>query len=766
MEDYSYIICPNSVKEKILKDNKGLLHLKFITKNDLLKNTYFDYDYRAIYYIHKKYGYNFDNAKEILDNLTTISSTKKLETLSKIYQDLKDNNLLIFNNYFALSFVNYKVKILGYSYNDIEIKSALDKLNLKYEYLEENNQSYHHQLITFKSIDEEVLYNFNQVASLLENGISLNNIYFYKLPSEYELIIKKLSNFYALPIECLESIKLYDSPLYKKFTTFLLEEGYQKAYQHLSNETPSDTLLVLPKLASILIKLSSLKIDKEELLPILNYVAKNTTLKNVSYKQSIKICDSLSLLGDDDYIFIFGFSLNNYPSICKDIDFLTDEEKTIVNKNTSSTLNLINKELLSSFITKHKNVFITLNEKLGKIKCLPSLLVNELKLEIEKGILDNKRYSLNYAMLETATYKDIFYKYHKVNKYIDEFKDTLEYKSFSHLFKGVNTNKKDKLILSYSQLNEYYNCAFMYFVKRILKANIFEEKFELKLGTLFHTILEDSLTKTINLNDYKPLIEETFTTNKELFFVNLLLPQIKDVLNKINHFHNTTKYSLIKGEYEFNYQLDEVTIVGKADKIMIDEENKKAIIVDYKTKKDTFAEWKVKYGLNMQLPLYATLIKDEFPDIELTGMFLQNILADTRETKDTSLDQLYLLAGMGVDDASSFKRLDTTIEYKVDENRKVNNLSQFIKGYKIKKDESISGGKSKKEFDDLIETAFTKTKEAITSIKNQDFTISPKGESHQISNLPCQYCECFDICFRKTSDVVLISRKKGEDDEL
>lgn len=765
MEDYSYIICPNSIKEKILKDNKNLLHLKFITKNDLLKNTYFDYDYRAIYYLHQNYGYNFDNAKEILDNLTAISSTKKLETLSKIYQDLKEKNLLIFNPYFHLSFANYKVKILGYSYNDIEIKSALDKLNLKYEYLKENNQSYHHQLITFKSIDEEVLYTFNKVASLLENGVSLNNIYFYKIPSEYELIIKKLSHFYALPIEGLENIKLYDSPLYKKFTTFLLEEGYQKAYQHLSNETSSDTLLVLPKLASILIKLSSLKVDKEELLPILNYVAKNTTLKNISYKQSIKICDSLSLLGDKDYIFIFGFSLNNYPSICKDIDFLTDEEKTIVNKNTSSTLNLINKELLSSFITKHKNVFITLNKKLGKIECPPSLLVDELKAETKAGVLDNKRYSLNYAMLETATYKDIYYKYHKVNKYIDEFKDTLEYKSFSHLFKGVNANKKDKLILSYSQLNEYYSCAFMYFVKRILKANIFEEKFELKLGTLFHTILEDSLTKTINLDDYKSLIEETFTTNKELFFVNLLLPQIKDVLNKINRFHSSSKYNLIKGEYEFNYQLDEeTTIVGKADKIMIDEENKKAIIVDYKTGKDTFAEWKVKYGLNMQLPLYATLIKDEFPDIELTGMFLQNILADTRETDDASLDQLYLLAGMCVDDSSSFKRLDTTIEYKVDENKKVNNSSQFIKGCKIKKDESISGGKSKKEFDNLIETTFTKTKEAITSIKNQDFTINPKGESHQLDNLPCRYCECFDICFRKSNDVILISQKEGSDD--
>ncbi|MBE6123960.1 MAG: hypothetical protein E7184_00250 [Erysipelotrichaceae bacterium] len=764
MEDYSYIICPNSIKEKILKTTTDILHLKFIDKSALLKNTYFDYDYRAIYYLHQKYNYKFDNAKEILDNLINLSpKNEKLAMLENIYKELVKKELLIFNPHFSLSFNNYKIKILGYSQKDEEIKSALNNLNLQYEYLQEDNQIYKHQFITFNNIDDEVLYVFNQIAKLVEKGTSLNNIYLYKLPSEYNLIVKKLSHYYNLPIENLETIKLYDSPIYKEFIDLLLELGYQQAYQKLANEIAYDSLSALPKLANILIKLSSLKLDKEELLPILNYVAKNTTLKNVTYSQSIKICDETTTINNDDYIFMLGFSLNDYPHICKDTDFLNDQEKTIVKKNTSILQNQINKELLKKFISHHQNIIITFKKKLGKIEYTPSLLVEELALEKKEGLLDNKRYSKEYTMLETANYKDMYYKYHVVSKYIDEFKESIEYKNFSHHFKGIVRNE-DKLFLSYSQLNEYYKCAFMFFIKRVLKANIFEESFEIKLGSLFHTILEDSLTKSINLKDYQTLIKETFTTNKELFFVELLLPQIETVLEKIRDFHNTTQYSCIKGEYEFKYQLDQdTTIVGKADKIMIDEENKKAIVIDYKTGKDTFESYKVNYGLNMQLPLYATLIKDQFPNIELTGMFLQNILADTRENDLEEINKLYLLSGICVNDSYSFKRLDPSIGTEVDENGKTIKNSKFIKGCKISKNDSITGCTEKEKFNKLIDTAFNKTKEASISIKNNQFSINPKAESYQLNHLPCKYCECFDICFRKTKDIVIIKKDKEGD---
>ena len=546
MKDYSYIICPNNVKEILLKDlskDNFKIHVKFITKQELLKNVYFDYDYRAIQYIHDKHKCHFDNAKEIIDNLYNIKNgTEKLNNLVDIYNDLCEKKLLKFNKLFPLTFKGYSVYVMGYSKDDIELKIALDKLNLSYEYITNDSTIYPHKVIKFDNIEEEVLYVFNQIGYLVERGVSLNNIYFYSVPSEYELFIKKFSHYYNIPVEGITSIYLYDSPIYKKYTSLLLEIGYKEAYKKIEETIKYDSLGVLERLSSVLINLSILNKDKEELLGILNYVAKNTKLRNHTYKESIKICNDHSIISDNDYVFMLGFSLGIYPVVNKDIDYLTDEEKTIINRNTSTILNSISYSSLVNFINSTKNLTITFKSKLDKQEFYVSLLKDNLDMDEEKGVIDNVRYSVDYAKFETANYKDLYYKYHTISKYIDEFKDSLNYKSFSHLYKGVEPNKDGDLCLSYTQINEYYKCSFMFFVKRILKANIFEESFELKFGKLCHTILEDSLVKEVNIDEYEELIKSMFTTNKELFFTRLLLPQMVDVLKKIKEFHNNTQY--------------------------------------------------------------------------------------------------------------------------------------------------------------------------------------------------------------------------------
>ena len=65
---------------------------------------------------------------------------------------------------------------------------------------------------------------------------------------------------------------------------------------------------------------------------------------------------------------------------------------------------------------------------------------------------------------------------------------------YDHLFKKIpDYYNNEKITLSYTQINEYNKCPFQYFVKRVLKANIFENSFESNLGSLYHKILEDSL---------------------------------------------------------------------------------------------------------------------------------------------------------------------------------------------------------------------------------------------------------------------------------
>ena len=78
-DNLKIIICPNDEKNNILNsfNNDSKLHnIKFMTKNEFIKNYFFDYDYEAIYYLMKKYKYNLDVCKVYLKNMYVIDIDK------------------------------------------------------------------------------------------------------------------------------------------------------------------------------------------------------------------------------------------------------------------------------------------------------------------------------------------------------------------------------------------------------------------------------------------------------------------------------------------------------------------------------------------------------------------------------------------------------------------------------------------------------------------------------------------------------------------
>ena len=63
IKDQSIIICPANIKDALvaIKSKDYIVKdIKFITKQELKKNTYFSYDVKSIHYIHKKYNYNYN----------------------------------------------------------------------------------------------------------------------------------------------------------------------------------------------------------------------------------------------------------------------------------------------------------------------------------------------------------------------------------------------------------------------------------------------------------------------------------------------------------------------------------------------------------------------------------------------------------------------------------------------------------------------------------------------------------------------------------
>jgi len=771
LKDNSIIICPFSIKksliEKISKENP-LLHVKFISKNELLEGAYFSYDYKALNYVKRTYNYSYENSEEILNNLMGIKNyNDKLDELKMIYDDLCSKKLLKSNHLFKKLFLNKNVYVYGYSSKDIELSEALNIIGISCVYLENNTDNgYRHTVYKFNEIEKEVSYVFNEISKLIEKGVSLNNIYLYKVPSDYNLIVKKYMNYYALPIELDEDIYLYDSPLYKKFVAYLSELEIEKAYEKTLNENPVDSLGALNKLARNIVDINELKLDKEEFVELLNYVSKKTKLKNITYKESIKICDCDSVVKNDDYVFMLGFSLGSYPVISRDVDFFMDEEKEVLKKNTSTIKNEIAKDKLVNFINNTKNLIITFKEKIGKSVFYPSLLIEELNIELKEGVVNSGRYSSAASKLEVARYKDDLDNYAIDNEYINTFNDEeLNYKKYDYHYKDIpNYNYDDKIVLSATQIERYNRCNFRYFIEKVLNVKEYEDTFYAKLGTLYHLVLEHSLSKEIDLNDYKGYIEKEFPTFKERFFVNRLLPQVLEVIKKNKDFDEHSFFSTREDkEKEVSFEIDKNTFLyGKIDKMIRDTGSKDIAIIDYKTSDFKFDEKKVPYGLGMQLPIYSVLLKHEYSDYDIAGMYIQNVLINPFTQKED--DKPYYLSGISVADGDVLKRLDYSLNRKDEDGKPIPN-SEFILGIRLKKDGtpySVGPFISKENMEKMIEDTKKQILEINNNIRTGKYDIEPVVYDKE-KNPPCKHCGYKDICFMKKADIKVVG--KVEEDE-
>ncbi len=767
LQDNCLIICPNNIKKQLIKEQMSkcpFKEIKYMSKKELTNEVYFTYDLNAILYINREYGYNYSLAEEILNNLKGIKKgTEKLNKLYEIYLKLKENKLLKTNPYIREFLKNKKIYIFKYSHKDLELINILETLTLDYQFLLENNTIYNHDVYKFNNINDEVRFMFSKIFELIESGVSLNQIYLYKLPSEYKLIINKYLEYHNLVLEGFNNLYLYDSKIYKKYIKHLETNTLDGAYEILRAEVNYDPFDVLSSIVDIIVKISNIKLVKEEQIKVLNFLSKNKKIKDFKYNECLKICDAKTLINDNDYVFMFGFSQGIYPVTLKDIELYSDDEKEIMGKNSTTVLNEINKEELTDFIKTTKNLMISFKEKMDKTVYYPSVLISELNLTSIIPNISNKRYSEKLTKYEIGTYYDDEMKYGIKNKYLATFsKEELKYGIFNNKFKEFSLGgENEELKLSYTKINEYNNCPFKYYLKSVLNINDYEDSFNLNLGILFHEILEDSNDSEIDLKDYDEFIKEKFSTPSNNHFFLKEIKQVFDVIAKNQSFLENTLYNKVLVEEKFSFNIDEKTIFeGKIDKVMIDASGGNLIIVDYKTGKLKFNQRKVEYGIDLQLPVYTLIAKYKYSDLSCDGIFIQNIC---QKDIDEDMNKNYLLEGIFNSDYQKLKRLDTELGTKQNDNGEDVNESSYIAGLSLKKDKNFKKTNlllSKDEINQLIDATLKIIKENIKDIRDNKFAISPVYFTDRDN--ACLYCNFKDICFRKKEDYRIINFEEGE----
>ena len=726
--NYDTIICPNDIKLNILKkisNDKKIINIKFFTLNEF-KEAYFGmYKIEAIYYLMKKYNYKYDVALEHLNNYYFNNELKK---------ELEENNLINKNK------INLnKIIIIGYNKIDKYILDEIKKYN--YEIIEEEQKKYKNDVYEFTNIEEEINFVINRILDL-QKTIKFNDIYLVNVGNDYISTIKKLFKFNNIPININVKKSIYGTSIVKNFLKNLKEK-----HEIIIEESEISELIV-----NVVNKYAFRKID-DIIIECIESELKNTFVKDNELECAVNIVD-IDDIDDSKYYFVLGFNEGVLPQIHKDEDYYSDKLKIKYGILTSIEKNKLDKELLINKISR-KNVILSYRLKSDKADLYPSNLVAELGLNVIKKQIKNYNSDI-YNKLVLTKKLDNLIKYNEIDDELNFLYSNydLDYLKYDNSFKGINKDLfykyiDNKLLLSYSSLDNYNRCGFRYYINNILKLDKFNETFMTYIGNLFHYILSIYNNKDFNFEEeFNNFIKNKEFSNKEIFFINKLK---NDLLFTIDVFKKYEEYtSLNESLYEEKIYVNKdsgikVTFMGVIDRIMYKKDLDKTYIaiIDYKTGNPNISLDNTIYGIDSQLPIYLYLAHNsKLNNIEIIGFYLNKIIHNKPKYNEDILKE-YKLDGYTVDNTDLINIFDKTyMDSKMIKNMKITNNGFYAYSKLI----------SKEQMNKLIDIVDKKIDDSRDNILNCNFNINPKKIGDKL--LGCEYCKYKDLCFMKEEDIV------------
>lgn len=736
-----YIIVEDSFKKRFIKKlslKNGLYKYKIITKSELTKKLFFDYDEKAIYYLIKEKNYTYENAKELLNNMYYIKDinygNEKLDNLVKLKNELKEKNLLTIDRFFIHSIENKNVNIYNFIHIDKWTNNIIDILkkhaNVTITKPEEKN--YHHPIYEFTNINNEIEFIANDI---LNKNIDLNKVFIANVNNDNIPIIKRVFANYNLPINLESNKTLYQTTEGLKFLKDLNIDNIK------NNDIKSSIINVLNKYSFVK--------DLNKIKDILKDEFKHTKLKTQKYKNAInQINLKNEIPEDDEYIYLINLNKETIPKNYKDEDYIADNEKM---EYLDKTYEKNNNEFIiwKQILNNTKNLIITTNKQNLKGSTKTSPLIEEFKLDVIKKEYEPSNYSNKSNEYNLSILLDDYIKYGTFNNNIQALLNTypnINYMKYDNTYHKINF-QYDKLNLSYTKLNAYYECPFKYYCSYILKLDDYQQTFDAYAGSLCHYILQNMFKDDFDFdtikNDFIQNNQYDLTEENKVF-LNKMLEELKNVIKYINEHLKITNYKTIECEKNIEIEKDKIKFIGIVDKIMSYED--KVVIIDYKTGETDIDLRLAPYGLKLQLPVYIYLIQNLCPKSKITGIYLQNIISPLINFKPekTKLDQIndhLKLNGYTLGNESLISEFDPTYE-----------SSNYIKSMALTQNGFSRYAKllTGDELKYLGKFAEEKIDEMIQNVNDANFNIEPKIKGND--NISCKFCKYQSICFKTEKD--------------
>lgn len=772
IKDNTLLITNSSNKKELIKRISSLdrlVNIKVMTIKELIDNYYFTYDEKTIYYLMNKYNIKYSIARKYIDNMYYVNETVENEKINNIYklrQELIENNLLYVNDLFKAYLSNRNIILYNIYHIPNIVMNILD--NYTYEIVNDDDNNYIHEIIEYNSLNDEVVGCSIKIVELIKKGIDINNIYIANLNDEYRLIIKRIFKMFNIPVNLNVKYSIYNTHTCRKFLEYY-DSDINNTLSKLKEDIKDNEIDIYNKLINICNKYvwcNDYLLVKELIINDL----KNTNLSIDNKTNSVNEINIESYINDDDHIFLLGFNQGIIPVIHKDEDYLSDKDKLLLNLETSIDNNLYEKDKIVKIIKNINNLYISYKLKSLTDTFSISNINEELNYEVIKGNINNYSYSNIYNKILLSSSLDLFNKYGTITTNLDKlynnYKD-INYRLYDNSFKGIDNNLlykylDNKLLLSYSSLDNYHRCNFRYYLNNILKISPYEESFMQLIGNLFHYVLSSAFNDNFNYDECFDNYIEKELTKKEKFFVNKLKKELLFIIDTIKE-HNS--YSKLDNElYEDKIYVNlegniKVTFMGIIDKIKYKEVDGKYVcaIIDYKTGNPNLNLNNIVYGIEMQLPIYLYLANNhpKFSNIEFAGFYLQKILnneivAEKRYTYEDLKKKNLLLQGYSNDNLNILELFDSSYE----DSKVVKSLKVSSKGFY-----AYSKVLNSITIDKLIKISEDKIKEASRDIMSAKFDINPKRIG--INNVGCEFCSFKDICYRKEKDIVNLKEYKN-----
>lgn len=774
MEEFNnkIVVLNDYAKKSFIKKIDKLINVKVITLSELKRKYYFDYDNKAIYFVSNKYNCIPEIAKIYIENIYYLKDIddEKINFLKEIQSDLDTNNLLTYNNLFKEFLKGKEIVLYNLKYVDKFYKNIFKELE-EYSkvtiYNDEDNSTVK-ELYKANNSEEEIAFICSKITKLIKSGVNINNIKIANVKSDYEFIIRKTFKLFNIPINLPSFETIKSTSLVIKFKELYdsdINETIEKLKEFINTKEENDIFKSIISIVNNYLWANDFMLVKDMVFNDID----NIKTPREKLKNAVEVIEfKKELVSDNDYVFLIGYNEGVIPVNYKDEDYLSDAIKEKLDLSTSFELNENAMNETKDNIRNIKNLIVTYpNHNLSSEIYISSSYEKDLFEEKELNISFNE--SNDYNKLKLVSEKDENSKFGTITdnllKLSSHYKD-MKYNSYDNKYKAIDKSKikdffKDGLTLSYTSINDYYMCSFRYYLDYILKINKFEDTFEATVGSIFHKILSMCFDQDIDIiRTYETEIENSnYEFNEsEKFFLSILKDELVLIIETIKNQLSYTQ--LTNSMYEKKIVIDvdkdlQIRFKGFVDKILYNEFNGKTVvaIIDYKTGNPNLNINNTIYGLEMQLPVYIYLIKNEIKDVKIGGFYLQKILNNTTD-KEKRLDSLKL-QGYTNSDLDYIDKVDSSFN----DSKVIKSLRTSSKGFyyysKMINDEEI---------DILYNVVDSKIKEASKDILDSKFDINPKEMNNE--NIGCSFCKYKDICFMKPKDTVTLKEIKNIFEEV